>query len=36
MVDVEMGNSERCLKLGDGGSLKNLSRNILKWGWVKA
>ena len=30
------GSSERCLKWGGGGSLRNLSKNILKQGWVKA
>ena len=29
------GSSERCLKWG-GGSLRDLSKNILKQGWVKA
>ena len=38
MVDGEGGSSERCLKWGGGGggSLKDLSKNILKQGWVKA
>ena len=35
-VDEEGGNSERCLKWGGGGSLKDLSKNILNRGWVKA
>ena len=33
------GSSERCLKWGDGGeggSLRDLSKNIPKQGWVKA
>ena len=32
------GNSERCLKWGGGGgrSSRNLSKNILKLGWLKA
>ena len=30
------GSSERCLKWGAGGSLRDLSKNILKQGWVKA
>ena len=30
------GSSERCLKWGGGGSLRDLSKNILKQGWVKA
>ena len=30
------GSSERCLKWGCGGSLRDLSKNILKQGWVKA
>ena len=32
------GSSERCLKWGGGvgGPLKDLSKNILKQGWVKA
>ena len=37
VVDGEMGrggsNSGRCLKWGSGGSLRNLSKNILKLGW---
>ena len=38
MVDGEGGSSERCLKWGGGGggSLMDLSKNILKQGWVKA
>ena len=34
VVDEEGGNSERCLKWGGGGrgSLRNLSKNILKQG----
>ena len=32
MVDGEGGSSERCLKWGGGGSLKDLSKNILKQG----
>ena len=38
MVGGEGGNSERCLKWGSGGgrSLRNLSKNILTRGWVKA
>ena len=30
------GSSERCLKRGGGGSLRDLSKNILKQGWIKA
>ena len=30
------GSSERCLKWGGGGSLRDLSKNILKQWWVKA
>ena len=30
------GSSERCLKWGGGGSLRDLPKNILKQGWVKA
>ena len=30
------GISERCLKWGGGGSLRDLSKNILKQEWVKA
>ena len=36
VVDGEGGSSERCLKWGGGGSLRDLSKNILKQGWVKA
>ena len=32
MVDGEVGSSERCLKWGGGGSLRDLSKNILKQG----
>ena len=32
MVDGEGGSSEGCLKLGGGGSLRDLSKNILKQG----
>ena len=32
MVDGEGGSSERCLKWGGGGSLRDLSKNILKHG----
>ena len=35
-MDGEGGSSERCLKWGGGGSLRDLSKNILKQGWVKA
>ena len=36
MVDGERGSSERCLKCGGvGGSLRDLSKNILKQGVVK-
>ena len=31
-MDGEGGSSERCLKWGGGGSLRDLSRNILKQG----
>ena len=31
-VDGEGGSSERCLKCGGGGSLRDLSKNILKQG----
>ena len=34
VVDGEGGSSERCLKWGSGGSLRDLSKNILKQGWV--
>ena len=30
VVDVVEGSSERCLKWGGGGSLRDLSKNILK------
>ena len=30
MVDGEGGSSERCLKCGGGGSLRDLSKNVLK------
>ena len=37
MVDGEGGSSEGCLKWGGGGSLRDLSKSILKQGrWVKA
>ena len=38
MVDGVGASSERCLKWGGGGwgSLRDLSKNILKQGWVKA
>ena len=38
MVDREGGSSEGCLKWGGGGrgSSRDLSKNILKQGWVKA
>ena len=38
VVDGEGGSSERCLKWGGGGwgSLRDLSKNILNRGWVKA
>ena len=38
MVDGEGGSSEGCLKWGGGGwgSLRGLSKNILKTGWVKS
>ena len=29
------GSSERCLKWGGGGALRDLFKNILKQGWVK-
>ena len=32
MVDAEGGSSERCLKWGGGGSLRDLSKNVLKQG----
>ena len=32
MVDGEGGSSERCLKWGGGGSLRDLSKNFLKQG----
>ena len=32
MVDGEGGSSERCLKWSGGGSLRDLSKNILKQG----
>ena len=32
MVDREGGSSERCLKWDGGGSLRDLSKNILKQG----
>ena len=32
VVDGEGGSSERCLKWGGGGSLRDLSKNILKQG----
>ena len=37
-MDGEGGSSERCLKWDGGGwgSLRDLSKNILKQGWVKA
>ena len=35
-MDGEGGSSEKCLKWGGGGSLRNLSKNILKQGVVKA
>ena len=35
MVDGEGCSSERCLMWGGGGSLRDLSKNILKQGWVK-
>ena len=35
MVDGEGGSSEGCLKWGGGGSLKDLSKNILKQGMGK-
>ena len=31
-MDGEGSSSERCLKWGDGGSLRNFSKNILKQG----
>ena len=36
VVDGEGGSSERCLKWGGGGSSRDLYKNILKQGWVKA
>ena len=36
MVDGEGGSSERCLKWGSGGSLRDLSKNILKQGVGKS
>ena len=38
VVDGEGGSSERCLKWGGGGegSIRDLSKNISKQGWVKA
>ena len=33
MVDGEGGSSEGYLKWGGGGSLRDLSKNILKQGW---
>ena len=38
MVDGEGGSSEGCLKWGGGGgeSLRDLSKNVLNRGWVKA
>ena len=36
MVDGGGGSSERCFKWGGGGSLRDLSKNILKQEWVKA
>ena len=36
-MDEEGDSSERCLKWGGGGALRDLSKNILKHGgWVKA
>ena len=35
MVDGEGGSSERCLKCGGGGSLRDFSKNILKQGMGK-
>ena len=35
MVDGVGRNKERCLKWGGEGSLRNLSHNSLKRGWVK-
>ena len=32
VVDGDGGSSERCLKWGGGGSLRDLSKNILKQG----
>ena len=32
VMDGEGGSSERCLKWGGGGSLRDLSKNILKQG----
>ena len=34
-MDGDGGSTERCLKWG-GGSLRDLSKNIFKQGWVKA
>ena len=36
VVDGEGGSSEGCLKCGGGGSLRDLSKNILKQGVGKA
>ena len=36
VVGGEGGISERCLKWGGGGSLRDLSKNIFKQEWVKA
>ena len=36
VVDGVGGSSERCLKWSGGGSLRDLSKNILNRGWVKA
>ena len=36
MVDREGGSSEGCLKWGGGGSLRDLSKNILNRRWAKA
>ena len=33
---MDRGSSEGCLKWGGGGSLRDLSKSILKQGWVKA
>ena len=35
VMDGEGGSSERCLKWGGGGSLRDLSKNILKQGLDK-